>query len=196
MSNFNFCFYFHSVECYQSKTTSFRAPQTFHYHHEASTFASNSWLIPSHALKSVFPLLSWSPILLTIHLSQRMALLPTSWRREALDNELLHHNHLPTNDSAFLLPSAAASSCTCALQPPLSILLHQLSLPFTLNFSYSRSMCAHAQLCLDSATPWTVNCQAPVSMEFSTQEYWVGCHFLLGAPSPKYCLPPIQNFKN
>ena len=28
------------------------------------------------------------------------------------------------------------------------------------------------------ATPWTITCQAPQSMEFSRQEYW-SCHFLL-----------------
>ena len=28
-------------------------------------------------------------------------------------------------------------------------------------------------------TPWTVAHQAPQSMEFSRQEYWRGCHFLL-----------------
>ena len=27
---------------------------------------------------------------------------------------------------------------------------------------------------LDSVTPWTVACQAPLSMEFSRQEYWSG----------------------
>ena len=27
------------------------------------------------------------------------------------------------------------------------------------------------------ATPWTVTCQAPVSMEFSRQEYWSGLLF-------------------
>ena len=32
----------------------------------------------------------------------------------------------------------------------------------------------------DSATPWTVACQAPPSMEFSRQEYWNGLPF----PSP------------
>ena len=32
----------------------------------------------------------------------------------------------------------------------------------------------------DSATPWIVTCQAPLSMEFSTQEYWSGLPF----PSP------------
>ena len=26
--------------------------------------------------------------------------------------------------------------------------------------------------------PWTVACQAPLSMGFSRQEYWSGCHFL------------------
>ena len=29
----------------------------------------------------------------------------------------------------------------------------------------------------DSATPWTVACQAPLSMEFSRQEYWSGLPF-------------------
>ena len=32
----------------------------------------------------------------------------------------------------------------------------------------------------DSATPWTVACQAPLSLEFSGQEYWSGLPF----PSP------------
>ena len=31
----------------------------------------------------------------------------------------------------------------------------------------------------DSATLWTVAHQAPLSMEFSRQDYWSGCHFLL-----------------
>ena len=31
----------------------------------------------------------------------------------------------------------------------------------------------------DSATLWTVACQAPLFMGFSRQEYWVGCHALL-----------------
>ena len=36
---------------------------------------------------------------------------------------------------------------------------------------------SHVQL---FATPWTVACQAPLSMEFSRQEYWSG----LPCPSP------------
>ena len=31
----------------------------------------------------------------------------------------------------------------------------------------------------DSATPWTVAHQVPLCMEFSRQEDWLGCHFLL-----------------
>ena len=33
-------------------------------------------------------------------------------------------------------------------------------------------------------TPWTVACQAPLSMGFSRQEYWSGCHFLLQGICP------------
>ena len=33
-------------------------------------------------------------------------------------------------------------------------------------------MCVRAQLCPTLATPWTVACQAPLSMEFSRQIYW------------------------
>ena len=33
-------------------------------------------------------------------------------------------------------------------------------------------MCAHAQSCTDSVTPWTVPPKAPLSMGFSRQEYW------------------------
>ena len=35
------------------------------------------------------------------------------------------------------------------------------------------------QSCLTFCNPWTVAHQVPLSMEFSRQEYWLGCHFLL-----------------
>ena len=38
----------------------------------------------------------------------------------------------------------------------------------------------------DSATPWTAACQAPLSIEFSRQEYWIGLLF----PSPGDLLNP------
>ena len=34
-----------------------------------------------------------------------------------------------------------------------------------------------AQLCLTLATPWTVVCQAPLSLGFSREEYWSGLPF-------------------
>ena len=37
-----------------------------------------------------------------------------------------------------------------------------------------------AKLCLTLVTPWTVACQAPLSMGFSRQQYWSGLSF----PSP------------
>ena len=39
--------------------------------------------------------------------------------------------------------------------------------------------CMHAQSHPTLATPWTVACQAPLSMGFSRQHIEVGCHFLL-----------------
>ena len=47
------------------------------------------------------------------------------------------------------------------------------------------------QLCLTLVTPWTVAHQAPLSMWFSRQEYWVGCHFLLQGIFPTQELNPI-----
>ena len=38
-------------------------------------------------------------------------------------------------------------------------------------------LCLVAQLCLTPATPWTVACQAPLSMGFPRQEYWSGLPF-------------------
>ena len=45
----------------------------------------------------------------------------------------------------------------------------------------------------DSATPWTVACQAPLSMEFSRQEYWVAISFSRGSSRPRdrTCIPYI-----
>ena len=42
-------------------------------------------------------------------------------------------------------------------------------------------LCVGAQLC---QTLWTVAHQAPLSSEFSRQEYWNGCHFILQRISP------------
>ena len=41
-------------------------------------------------------------------------------------------------------------------------------------------VCAYVHGCARLVTtPWTIACQSPLSLEFSRQEYWSGCHFLL-----------------
>ena len=37
-----------------------------------------------------------------------------------------------------------------------------------------------AKLCLTLAIPWTIACQAPLSIGFSRQEYWSGLLFPMG----------------
>ena len=39
------------------------------------------------------------------------------------------------------------------------------------------NMCLVAQLCLTLCDPWTVDCQAPLYMEFFRQEHWSGLSF-------------------
>ena len=46
------------------------------------------------------------------------------------------------------------------------------------------NVCDSCSVMPDSATPWTIACQAPLFMEFSRQDYWSGLPF----PSPKYLL--------
>ena len=40
------------------------------------------------------------------------------------------------------------------------------------HFTISCHCCLVTQSCLTLVTPWTVACQAPLSMEFSRKEYW------------------------
>ena len=59
-------------------------------------------------------------------------------------------------------------------------------------------VCVSCSVVSDSATPWTVVCQAPLSMKFSRQEYWSGLPF----PSPgdlpggKPLTTHLNDFKN
>ena len=50
-------------------------------------------------------------------------------------------------------------------------------------------VCRVARWCLPLCTPWTVACQAPLSMAFSRQGYWSG----LPSPSPRD--PPHPGFE-
>ena len=44
----------------------------------------------------------------------------------------------------------------------------------TIKITYNVCVLSHIRL---FATPWTITCQAPLSMEFSRQEYWSGFPF-------------------
>ena len=48
-----------------------------------------------------------------------------------------------------------------------------------------------AQSCL-TVTPWTVACQASLSMEFSMQEYWSGLPFSLAGDIPDPRIKPVS----
>ena len=40
------------------------------------------------------------------------------------------------------------------------------------------------------ATPWSITCKAPLSMEFSSQEYWSGLPFPSPGDLPKTVIEP------
>ena len=42
------------------------------------------------------------------------------------------------------------------------------------------------------ATPWTIACQAPLSTDFSGEEYWSGLPFLLQGISPDPGTEPVS----
>ena len=65
-------------------------------------------------------------------------------------------------------------------EPEAEIVVSTAGFPYVVGVGVSRSVMS------DSATPWTVACQAPLSMEFSGQEYWSGLPF----PSPGDLLDP------
>ena len=45
----------------------------------------------------------------------------------------------------------------------------------------------------DFATPWTVACQAPLSMGFPRQEYWSGLPFLSPGDLPDPGIEPVSH---
>ena len=44
----------------------------------------------------------------------------------------------------------------------------------------------------DSAIPWTVTCQAPLSVEFSRQEYWSGFPFSTSGDQPNLGIESVS----
>ena len=52
------------------------------------------------------------------------------------------------------------------------------------------SLCLVAQSCPTLCDPWSVDCQAPLSMEFPRQEYWSGLLFTSPGDLPDSRLEP------
>ena len=59
-------------------------------------------------------------------------------------------------------------------------------------FCYSSFAFEHAQSCLTLVTPWIVAHQAPLSMEFSRQEYWSGLPFPPPGDLPDWEIEPTS----
>ena len=53
-------------------------------------------------------------------------------------------------------------------------------------------MCTHAQSCLIFESPWTLACQAPLSMGLSQQEYWNGLAFPPPGDRPNLGIEPAS----
>ena len=86
--------------------------------------------------------------------------------------------------------------CVCVFKPlsalPLQILRApntQSSLLLTANNLWSACPLSHVRL---FATPWTVACQAPLSMGFPRQEYWSGLPFPSPGDLPDPGIKPIS----
>ena len=124
-------------------------------------------------LKLKFPV--YSRICLTVHL-------PKSW-------SISHQSLPPTPVSSIMSPLAPAQQANTLIIFYKRKLFFFLSLPplqtiGLLIISSFSSPCVHMLSCCSRvwlfATLWTIACQAPLSMEFSKQEYWNGLPF----PSP------------
>ena len=53
-------------------------------------------------------------------------------------------------------------------------------------------VCVCVPVVVDSAIPWTVSCQALLSMEFSRQEYWSGLPFPSLGDFPNPGIKPVS----
>ena len=61
--------------------------------------------------------------------------------------------------------------------------------------SYRRGFCTGMLSCSimsDSAAPWTVDCQNPLPMKFSRQEYWSGVPFPIPEDLPNPGIEPMS----
>ena len=71
-----------------------------------------------------------------------------------------------------------------------SYLLNIYHLKFTHYSSYKCESVSHSVISDSLWPPWTVALQTPLSMEFSRQEYWIGCYSFLKRIEPGF--PALQ----
>ena len=99
--------------------------------------------------------LSWAkPFVLVISIS-------TAESTDPLCSVLYQHVFIYPHLKSFLTPTLSQATCTGVSEAKVKVKV--------------------ANLCLFFGIPWTAACQAPLSMEFSRQEYWSGLLF----PSPR-----------
>ena len=72
------------------------------------------------------------------------------------------------------------------------MLVSVLSLPALQNFREAEIDIVSQSVVSDSATPWTVARQAPLSMGFSRQEYWSGLPFSSPGDLPNPGIKPLS----
>ena len=99
-------------------------------------------------------------------------LIPLGWR---------HAGHMiPVDKGPWAVQGELLCSSLAVLCLPFHLIvfclwIEELPGPISLCHTYSHTACVcSVQL---FATPWTVACQAPLSMEFSRQKYWSGLPF-------------------
>ena len=154
--------------------------------HQASLSITNS--------RSLLKLMSIKLVLLTISSSVVLLLLPSFFPSiRVFSNELawdFSFSTSPSNAHSGLISFSIDWFDLLSLQGTLKTLLQHhsseasvlLALPYLSSNSHIYSILLDsmkvkvkvAQSCLALCDPWTVACQAPLSMEFSKQEYWSG----------------------
>ena len=80
---------------------------------------------------------------------------------------------------------AETSMTLVSASSELDTLCASLTVSFSKLLLFSRSV-----MCYTFATPWTVACQAPLSVEFSRQEYWSGLPFTSSGALPHPGIEP------
>ena len=92
-------------------------------------------------------------------------------------NKPLKNKKLPFPKLVWISINLLANLLLCKTVTFVAQYLQTLTLLFSVNQNMYAQSLSHVWL---FATPWTAACQAPLSMEFSRQEYWSGLPF----PSP------------